>query len=87
MIERSSSSMSKDKKTKKKSRNALISERARHSDKAKRTTCLYIKGIPTTLKNYYKAYCAKKEITMAEDTLRHMKDVTSVARQIDEDNE
>jgi hypothetical protein len=55
--------------------------------KPKRTTCLYIKNISTTLKNYYKAYCAKKGVTMADDILRHMKDVTSTARQIDEDND
>ena len=49
----------------------------------KRTTCLYIIGIPTTLKNYYKAYCAKKEITMSEEILTHMKDVTNMAQQLD----
>jgi len=55
--------------------------------KPKRTTCLYIKKIPVTLKNYYKAYCAKKEVTMAEDILKHMKEVTRVALQADEENE
>ena len=53
--------------------------------KVQRTTCMYIKGIPTSLKSYYKAYCAKREITMSEDIMQHMKDTTRVARQIDED--
>ena len=51
----------------------------------KRTTCLYVRGIPKTLKSYYKAYCAKKETTMSEDIVTHMKDVTRTARQVDED--
>ena len=53
--------------------------------KNQRTTCVYIKNIPMSLKSYYKAYCAKKEITMSEDIMAHMKDVTRIARQIDED--
>jgi len=59
--------------------------RNKRKSKVQRTTCVYIKGIPTTLKNYYKAYCAKKEITMSEDIMQHMKDTTRTARQIDED--
>jgi len=54
-------------------------------EKVTRTTCIYIKGVPITLKNYYKAYCAKKDITMSEDIMHHMKEVTKVARQLDED--
>ena len=34
-----------------------------------------------------KAYCAKKGVMMAQDILKHMKEVTRVALQADEENE
>jgi hypothetical protein len=51
------------------------------------TSCLYIMGIPTVLKNYYKAHCIKKGTTMTDDIIKHMKSSTKIARQVDEDIE
>lgn len=53
--------------------------------KVSKTTCIYIKGVPMVLKNYYKAHCAKRDITMSEDIMAHMKKVTKMARETDED--
>jgi hypothetical protein len=55
--------------------------------KPTKTTCIYIKGVPIILKNYYKAYCAKRDITMSDDIMNHMKKTTKMARQADEDME
>ena len=62
-------------------------KRKKRKKKAIKTTCIYIKGVPVILKNYYKAYCAKRDITMSEDIMAHMKQVTKTARQVDEDME
>jgi hypothetical protein len=59
----------------------------RKKKKVVKTTCIYIKGVPLVLKNYYKAYCAKRDITMSEDIMSHMKEVTKTAREADEDLE
>ena len=50
-----------------------------------RTSALYIRYIPATLKSYFKAYCAKREKTMSDVIVDFMKEVTNTARQMDDD--
>jgi len=52
--------------------------------KNQRTSTLYIRYIPATLKSYFKAYCAKREKTMSDVIVDFMKDVTNSARQMDD---
>lgn len=52
-----------------------------------RTTEFYIRGIPVTLKNYFKAYCAKRGITMSSMIVKYMKEVVSNAQKLDEEGE
>jgi hypothetical protein len=40
------------------------------------TSCIYM-HIPRTLKDYYKAWCAKRGLTMTQGIINHMKDVTT----------
>jgi len=54
-------------------------KRSKHK-KAERTTCMYVRNIPLHIKTFYKAYCAKRDMTMSEDIICHMEEKTKIAR-------
>jgi len=53
--------------------------------KDQRTSTLYIRYIPATLKSYFKAYCAKREKTMSEIIINFMQQTVFTAQQVDQE--
>ena len=54
-----------------------------HPKKPVDTTELYIRGIPVNLKNYFKAYCAKRGKTMSSLIVSFMREVVKNAQKLD----
>jgi hypothetical protein len=55
--------------------------------KDQRTSTLYIRYVPANLKAYFKAYCAKREKTMADVIVEFMHHVTKTAQDLDQRDE
>lgn len=52
----------------------------RKRGKKDRVTCMYVRNIPVSIKSFYKAYCAKRDMTMSQDIIAHMEAMTKIAR-------